>query len=76
MASASALTRRLEDPIPNRTPPAVQLPALTTIMLVPADITCASTTERAPRPSATIAITAATPMVKLAAHRTERIRLR
>ena len=65
MASASAAVNRLDDPIPSRTPPAVQLPALTMTRLVPADCTCRSTTALAPAPSATIAITAVTPMTRL-----------
>ena len=43
-------------------PPRVKLPALTWMMLVPADFSDVSTEPRAPDPSATIAITAATPI--------------
>ena len=43
-------------------PPRMKLPALTWTMLVPADFSVRSTEARAPLPSATMAITAATPM--------------
>ena len=54
-------------------PPRVKLPALTWMMLVPADLSEVSTDPRAPVPSATMAITAATPittpsMVRQRAH--------
>ncbi len=41
----------------------MKLPAFTMIMLVPADWICASIEVCAPLPSATIVITAATPMI-------------
>src|SRR6266545_7335151 len=63
MASASASVSVAATPWPERTPPCVQLPADTMIMLVPADLICCSIESCAPRPSATIVITAATPMI-------------
>lgn len=60
MLIASASVRRLDDPIPIRTAPDVQLPALTITRFVPADMTSCSITDCAPLPSATIVITAAT----------------
>ena len=44
-------------------PPRVKLPALTWMMLVPADLSERLHRPRAPVPSATMAITAATPMI-------------
>ena len=46
-----------------RTPPCWKLPALTMIMLVPAAWICVSIDDCAPVPSATIVITADTPMI-------------
>ena len=57
-------------------PPRVKLPALTWMMLVPADFSDVSTEARAPLPSATIAITAATPMITPSIVRVVRSRLR
>jgi hypothetical protein len=56
---------RLDEPIPSLTPFAVQFPALTTIRLAPADITCCSTTACAPEPNATIVMTDVTAMASL-----------
>jgi len=50
-------------PWPWRTPPCVKLPADTMIVFVPADWICASIEDCAPVPSATIVITAETPMI-------------
>ncbi len=49
-------------PRPARTPLAVVAPGTTISRLVPRLLICASTDERAPSPTATIVITAATPM--------------
>ena len=57
-------------------PPRVKLPALTRMMLVPADRRERSTDARAPVPSATMAMTAATPMITPSMVSTVRIRLR
>ncbi len=57
-------------------PPLVKLPALTCTMLVPAVLSVRSTEARAPLPSATMAITAATPMTTPSVVRPERRRLR
>ncbi|MNC94828.1 hypothetical protein D3C83_117860 [compost metagenome] len=54
----------------------MKLPALTWMMLVPADFNDVSTEPRAPEPSATIAITAATPMITPSIVRVVRRRLR
>ena len=50
-------------PPPWRTPPCVKLPALMVIRFVPAALTCSSIVHCAPLPSATIVITAPTPMI-------------
>src|SRR6186997_3093984 len=63
MASASSGVSELALPWPMRTPPCWKLPALTMIMLVPADWICVSIDDCAPVPSATIVITADTPMI-------------
>ena len=63
IASASSTVSVLDDPWPCRTPPNDQLPAFTRIMFVPADLTWSSICVCAPVPSATIVITAATPMI-------------
>ena len=57
-------------------PPRVKLPALTRMMFVPADRSDRSTEARAPLPSATIAMTAATPMMTPSMVSTVRMRLR
>ncbi len=57
-------------------PPLVKLPALTCTMLVPAVFSVRSTEARAPLPSATMAMTAATPMTTPSVVRPERRRLR
>ena len=59
-----------------RTPPVEKLPALTMIMLVPADLTRSSMVVRAPVPSATIVMTAPTPMIIPSIVRMVRILLR
>src|SRR5690349_4807334 len=76
MAPASAWTRRLDDPIPSRTPPIVRLPARTMIMLAPADAMRSSIDCFAPAPSATIAMTAATPITTPSIVNTVRVTLR
>ena len=63
IASASSGVNVLALPWPMRTPPCWKLPALTMIMLVPAAWICDSIDDCAPVPSATIVITAATPMI-------------
>src|SRR5262249_21362568 len=63
IAVASSGVSVLALPWPMRTPPCMKLPALTMIMLVPADWICASIEVCAPVPSATIVMTAATPMI-------------
>ena len=62
-ALASSSVSRVEEPWPMRTPPWLKLPALIMIMLVPADLICSSIEDWAPVPSATMAITAPTPMI-------------
>src|SRR5262249_41950132 len=63
MAFASSGVSVLALPWPCRTPPCVKLPALTMIIFVPADWIWLSIEVCAPVPSATIVITAATPMI-------------
>src|SRR6185295_14502985 len=63
ISAASSGVSVLALPWPWRTPPCVKLPALTMIMLVPADWIWLSIELCAPVPSATIVITAATPMI-------------
>src|SRR5919108_2420149 len=63
IASASSGISVLALPCPMRTPPCMKLPAETMIRFVPADWICASIEVCAPVPSATIVITAATPMI-------------
>ena len=63
-------------PWPWRTPPCEKLPALMLIMLVPADFTWSSIVACAPRPSATIVMTAPTPMIMPSIVSTVRILLR
>ncbi len=50
-------------PPPWRTPPCEKLPALMVIRFVPAALTCSSIVDCAPLPSATIVMTAPTPMI-------------
>src|SRR6186997_1882496 len=76
MASASSGVSELALPWPMRTPPCWKLPALTMIMLVPADWICVSIDDCAPVPSATIVITADTPMIMPSMVRAVRILLR
>ncbi len=75
-ASASSGVSEVAIPWPWRTPPDMKLPALTLIRLVPADLTCSSIVAWAPRPSATIVITAPTPMIIPSIVRMVRILLR
>jgi hypothetical protein len=63
IACASSGVSVLALPWPMRTPPCWKLPALTMIMFVPADWICVSIDDCAPVPSATIVITAETPMI-------------
>src|SRR5437867_10153955 len=63
MATPSSGVSVLALPWPCRTPPCVKLPADTMIMFVTADWICASIEVCAPVPSATIVMTAATPMI-------------
>src|SRR5436190_14322193 len=74
IASAGVIVVAL--PWPMRTPPLAKLPALTMIMLVPADLTRSSIAVRAPVPSATMVITAPTPMIIPSIVRMVRILLR
>src|SRR5262245_55679849 len=60
---ASSGTRRLLPPAPVRTPPAFALPAMTVMRFVPWVLICSSIITCAPVPSATMAMTAATPMI-------------
>src|SRR4051812_20196885 len=62
-ALASSGVSVVELPWPMRTPPEEKLPALIMIMLVPADLTRSSIVVRAPVPSATMVMTAPTPMI-------------
>jgi hypothetical protein len=62
-ACASSTVSVVAIPPPWRTPPCEKLPAITVIMLVPAALTCASMVLWAPLPSATIVMTAPTPMI-------------
>ena len=62
-ASASDSVIRLTAPAPCLTPPAVTAPGNTMIMLVPAPRIWSSMAACAPVPSATIVMTAATPMI-------------
>ncbi len=62
IACASPTVRVELLPRPARTPLAVVAPGTTISRLVPRLLICASTDERAPSPTATIVITAATPM--------------
>ena len=73
---ASSAVSELDMPWPWRTPPCVKLPALMLMTLVPADLTCSSMVACAPRPSATIVITAPTPMIMPSMVSTVRILLR
>ncbi len=63
IAVASSGVIVVELPWPMRTPPCEKLPAFTRIMFVPADLTRSSMVVRAPVPSATIVMTAPTPMI-------------
>ena len=63
-------------PAPWRTPADWKLPALMLIRLVPAALTCSSIVACAPRPSATIVMTAPTPMIIPSIVRMVRILLR
>ena len=63
MALASSGVRVLAFPWPCRTPPCVKLPDITWMVLVPIVWICASIEDCAPVPSATMVITAATPMI-------------
>src|SRR5215510_9657001 len=76
MACASSGMSVLALPWPCRTPPELKLPALTMIMFVPADWIWASIEVCAPVPSATIVMTAATPMIMPSIVRAVRILLR
>jgi hypothetical protein len=76
MAFASSGIRVVDCPCPMRTPPCEKLPALTIIMLVPADFTRSSIVVLAPVPSATIVMTAPTPMIIPSIVRMVRILLR
>src|SRR5262249_42594996 len=76
MAKASSGVSGVELPWPMRTPPCEKLPAFTMIMLVPADLTRSSIVVRAPVPSATIVMTAPTPMIIPSIVRTVRSLLR
>ncbi len=64
------------EPAPTLTPPAVFAPDDTISTLVPIAVNACSTRALAPSPIATIAITAATPMMMPSAVRNERSRLR
>src|SRR5689334_12747085 len=75
-ASASSLRSVVDCPWPMRTPPCEKLPAFTRIMLVPADRTRSSIVVRAPVPSATMVMTAPTPMIIPSIVRTVRSLLR
>ncbi len=63
-------------PAPARTPPAVVAPGWTTSMLVPRLSSCFFTAALAPSPTATMAISAATPMNTPSMVRAERSLLR
>ncbi len=63
IASASSGTIFVELPAPVRTPCACVLPGEIVMRFVPADLTCSSIVACAPDPSATMAMTAATPMI-------------
>ncbi len=63
IACASSGIKRLDVPMPPRTPPVLMLPGKMVIMFVPADLICSSICAWAPVPMATIAMTAATPMI-------------
>ena len=75
IATASSQARLERPPAPSRTPPMVALPPQTISRLAPRDWICASTCRRAPSPTATVAITAATPIKIPSAVRMERSRL-
>ena len=75
-AAASSGVMVVEFPWPMRTPPVEKLPAITMIMLVPADFTRSSIVVRAPVPRPTIVITAPTPMIIPSIVRMVRILLR
>ena len=76
IAVASSAVSELDIPWPWRTPPWVKLPALMLMVLVPADFTCSSIVAWAPRPRATIVMTAPTPMIIPSMVRTVRILFR
>ncbi len=63
IAIASATVSLLELPNPSITPPLFALPGVIVIMFVPAPRIWASITAWAPEPSATIVMTAPTPMI-------------
>ena len=62
MVSASTTVRVDALPAPARTPPAVVAPGWTTTMFVPKLSNCFCTAALAPSPTATMAMSAATPM--------------
>ncbi len=63
IAFASSSDRVWTEPVPSRIPPLVTLPDRTMMMLLPMLRICSSIRAVAPDPTATIAITAATPMM-------------
>jgi hypothetical protein len=73
---ASSAVSVVAMPAPWRTPADWKLPELMLIRLVPADLTCSSIVACAPRPSATIVMTAPTPMIIPSMVRMVRILLR
>ncbi len=76
MARRSSQVRLEALPEPPRTPPALDDPGNTISRLVPSEENACSTRDRAPSPIATVAITAATPMITPSVVNSDRALLR